>query len=68
MVARAYVTQIDAAHPFSHAIMTQVVPDHGFYPAEGNHQNFLNQHRDNGYIATFDRPKLDALKLHFPEL
>ncbi|MBE7211704.1 MAG: peptide-methionine (S)-S-oxide reductase MsrA [Gluconacetobacter diazotrophicus] len=66
-IARAYLAQLDAAHPFARPIATEVVPDHGFFPAEDYHQNYLDQHPNNGYIATFDRPKIDALQSRFPD-
>lgn len=66
-VASAYIAQLDAAHPFTRPIATQVVPDHGFFAAEDYHQNFLDLHPDNSYIATFDRPKIEALRCRFPD-
>lgn len=66
-VATAYIAQLDAAHPFTRPIATQVVPDRDFFVAEGYDQNFLDLHPDNGYIATFDRPKTDALRFRFPD-
>ena len=64
-VAEAYIQQLDNAHVFSRPIVTQVVPLQGFYPAEGYHQHYLNNHLDQPYIVYNDLPKLAALKQQF---
>ncbi|NVN10150.1 peptide-methionine (S)-S-oxide reductase MsrA [Nguyenibacter vanlangensis] len=61
--ARAYIRQLNAAHVFARPIATQVVPDHGFYPAEDHHQNFAARYPENSYIATYDAPRIEALKM-----
>jgi peptide-methionine (S)-S-oxide reductase len=67
-VAEAYIQQLDAAHVFSHRIVTQVVPFKGFYPAEAYHQHYLQNHPDQPYIVYNDLPKLAALKKQFPAM
>ncbi len=67
-VAQSYIQQLDAAHLFRQRIVTQVVPLQGFYPAEAEHQHFLDRNPDNPYIVYNDLPKLDRLKKQFPEL
>ncbi|ACI52481.1 peptide methionine sulfoxide reductase [Gluconacetobacter diazotrophicus PA1 5] len=61
--ARAYIRQLNAAHVFARPIATQIVPDHGFYPAEEYHQNFAARHPEDSYIATYDAPRIEALKM-----
>jgi peptide-methionine (S)-S-oxide reductase len=65
-IAKAYITQLDQAKVFPKAIVTGVVQDTGFYPAEAYHQNFLTLHPESPYIATFDLPKIAALQKVFP--
>ena len=65
-VAKAYVTQLDAAHVFSKPIVTRIDPAGPFYPAEAYHQDYLNLHPDQPYIAINDIPKVDALQKLFP--
>ncbi len=65
-VATAYIRQLDATHVFPQPVATRVEADHGFYPAEDYHQNFLATHPDHPYITTWDKPKLDALHRLFP--
>jgi peptide-methionine (S)-S-oxide reductase len=67
-VADAYITQLDAAKVFPHAIVTEVTPLKGFYRAEDYHQDYAYNHPDNPYILVCDRPKVAALKQQFPEL
>lgn len=65
-IAKAYIAQLDQARMFPKAIVTKVEEDTGFYPAEAYHQNFLTLHPDSPYIATFDLPKIAALRNVFP--
>lgn len=65
-VAEHYIAQLNAAHVYKAPISTRVDPLAGFFPAEGYHQDYLVHHRDNPYIATYDLPKVAALKRVFP--
>ena len=67
-LAKAYITQLDAAHAFPKPIVTQVVPLKGFYDAESYHQDYALHNPSNPYILVCDRPKVEALKHQFPEL
>lgn len=64
-IAEAYIQQLDNSHVFRRPIVTQVVPLHGFYPAERYHQHFLDNNPGNPYIVYNDLPKLAALKKEF---
>lgn len=66
-IAKAYVAQLDQAREFSHPIVTRVEPLRAFYPAEAYHQDYLTLHPDQPYIASYDLPKVAALKALFPE-
>ena len=67
-LTKAYIEQLDAAHAFKHAIVTQVVPLKAFYPAEAYHQNYATEHPDSMYIWANDAPKVANLKKEFPQL
>lgn len=67
-VAETYIQQLNAAGIFPRRIVTEVVPLQGFYPAEPEHQHFLDRHPDYPYIVYNDLPKLSQLKKQFPEL
>ena len=67
-ITRAYVGQLDKAHVFKHAIVTQVVPMNAFYPAEAYHQNYATIHPDSMYIRFNDAPKVVNLKKQFSQI
>ena len=67
-IAQAYVDQLNGAKLFSQPIVTQIVALKAFYPAEGYHQNYAEQHPNEPYIAINDLPKIDHLKQTLPEL
>ena len=66
--AETYIHQIDAAKVYRRAIVTEVVPLKGFYPAEAYHQKFLQRNPDYPYIVYNDLPKIDHLKKQLPQL
>ena len=66
-VAKAYIAQLDAAHIFSHPIVTRIDSAGPFYPAEAYHQDYLDLHPDQPYIAINDIPKVQALQTMFPD-
>ncbi len=65
-VAEAYITQLNAAHIFNKPIVTRVDAAGPFYPAEAYHQDYLELHPDQPYIAINDLPKVQALHTLFP--
>jgi|SRR3954468_3987090 peptide-methionine (S)-S-oxide reductase len=67
-IAQAYIAQLDQAKLFSAPIVTQAVPLKAFYIAEAYHQNYATLHPDNPYIAINDAPKVEHLRLQFPDL
>ena len=67
-IAQDYIAQLDKAHAFAGPIVTRVETSHGFFPAEGYHQDFLIHHPYHPYILINDMPKLSALKRVFPAL
>jgi peptide-methionine (S)-S-oxide reductase len=66
-IARAYVTQLTAAHIFAAPIVTRIAPLQGFYPAEAYHQDFLIHHPTYPYIVFNDLPKIAALERVYPQ-
>ena len=66
-VASAYIAELNQRKAFHKPIVTRVDPLKAFYPAEAYHQNYLTLHPDQAYIATYDLPKVAALKKLFPE-
>jgi peptide-methionine (S)-S-oxide reductase len=68
VVADRYIAQLNSARTFHAPIETRVDAFSAFYAAEGYHQDYLIRHPDAPYIATFDMPKIAALKAMFPAL
>src|SRR5579863_3122102 len=66
-LAEAYIRDLNSAHVFKDQIVTQVVPLTGFYPAEQDHQHFLDHNPTQGYIAAIDIPLLNGFKAKYPE-
>jgi peptide-methionine (S)-S-oxide reductase len=67
-VAEAYILQLTNAKAFRRKIVTQVAPLTGFYPAEAEHQHFLQRNPTYPYIVYNDLPKIRDLEKQFPEL
>jgi len=65
-VAQRYISQLDAAKAFSRPIATRVDALTGFFRAEAYHQDYLELHPEQPYIATYDLPKVAALKALLP--
>jgi len=67
-VTEAYIKQLADAKSYSRPIVTEVAPLRAFYPAESYHQHYAMLHPDSPYIATYDLPKVAALKARFATL
>lgn len=65
-VAKAYIAQLQAAKLWKSRIVTRVEPFRGFYKAEKHHQDFLTRKPDYPYIVYNDLPKVEALRVAFP--
>ena len=66
--AEQYIEQLDGAGSFNAPIATTIEPFKAFYPAEQHHQDFLTLNPDWPYIAIHDLPKVESLKVFFPEM
>lgn len=67
-IAHAYIDQLNKAKVFRRPLATQLSALDSFHEAEGYHQNYLANHRDEPYIVYNDLPKLENLRKEFPEL
>lgn len=65
-VAVAYLAQLRASGVWGGPIVTRIEASRGFFPAEGYHQDFMANNPNHGYIVTWDRPKVLALRQRFP--
>lgn len=67
-VAQAYIEQLNQAKTFQKPIVTQLAPLTGFYAAEAEHQNFIDNNPNYPYVVINDLPKLRQLKAQFAAL
>jgi peptide-methionine (S)-S-oxide reductase len=67
-IAEDYIAQLSKSHVFSAPIVTQVTPLHGFYPAEGYHQDYLLINPTSPYIVYNDLPKIRNFQQLLPVL
>ncbi len=61
------VASLTARKVFPRRIVTEVTRLDRFHPAEAYHQDYLARHRNSPYIIYNDLPKLDRLRIDFPE-
>ena len=67
-IAKAYVSQLNAARAYGAPIVTRIEPGKTFYTAEDYHQDYLTRNPRAPYIVINDLPKIEDLKRLFPEL
>jgi len=67
-IGQAYIEQLNAARAFPRPIVTEVAPLKAFYQAEPYHQNYVARHPDIPYIRVYDLPKVEHLRIQFPDL
>lgn len=63
--ALAYIKQLDESTTFADPIVTQVVDEDVFYPAEDYHQNYYEQNGGQPYCAFVVRPKVEKFQKQF---
>jgi peptide-methionine (S)-S-oxide reductase len=66
-VAREYIKKLGEAKVYSGPIVTEVTPLKQFYMAEDYHQDYMEHHPNQPYIVYNDRPKVEHLKVQFPQ-
>lgn len=66
-VAQAYLAQMERSGVWSGPIVTKIESERTFYPAETYHQDFMAKNPRHGYILRWDKPKVDALRVMFPD-
>lgn len=65
-VAEAYLEQMGESGVWDRPIVTRIERERTFYPAESYHQDFMAKNPRHGYILRWDKPKVDALRVMFP--
>ena len=66
--AEDYMKKLSDSGKYSTKIEVEIVPLKKFYPAEDYHQNYVNQHPNEGYVRGVSVPRYEAAIKKFPEL
>ena len=67
-VARDLIRELTAAQVFAAPIVTEVLPLANYWPAEDYHQDYFEQHPDQGYCAFVVGPKVAKFRQGFAAL
>ncbi len=65
--ALAYIKQLNDSKTFAEPIVTEVVDEEVFYPAEDYHQNYYEQNGGQPYCAFVVRPKVEKFQKQFQD-
>lgn len=66
-LAEHYKAKLNASGIFASPIVTEITEASAFYPAEEDHQNYYNDHPEQGYCRIIIQPKIDKLKAIFAD-
>ncbi len=64
-IAEQYKKQLEAAHIYKSAIVTEISPLANFFAAEDYHQNYYALNANQGYCQYVIRPKVEKFKKQF---
>lgn len=64
-IIEAEIKRLTASKKYSSRIVTEVVPFTKFYTAEDYHQEYIDHHRDNPYVANVSIPEFVKFKAEF---
>ncbi len=62
------IASLKRRHVYSDPVVTEVLAFRAFYPAEPEHQGFMQRHLNDAYVVTNDLPKLEVLKTRYATL
>lgn len=66
--ALALIAELDQNDVYPHAIVTEVLPQTNYWPAEDYHQDFFEKHPDQGYCMAVAAPKVAKFRKTFARL
>ena len=61
-IAEDLIAELNTAHLWKNAVVTQIVPLHTFYSAEEYHQGYFANHPEQGYCRAVISPKLSKFR------
>jgi peptide-methionine (S)-S-oxide reductase len=68
LLAEEVIKQLATENIFDQPIVTELADLPTYYPAEDYHQNYFNNHPDQGYCAFVVSPKVSKFRKQFAEL
>jgi peptide-methionine (S)-S-oxide reductase len=68
LMAEEVIKQLATENIFDQPIVTELADLPTYYPAEDYHQNYFNNHPDQGYCAFVVSPKVSKFRKQFAEL
>lgn len=60
-----FIEHLNTSHTHQDPIVTQVAPLEIFYPAEDDHQNYFNDHKEQPYCQFVIQPKVNKVNTEF---
>lgn len=67
-VAKALIQEIGLSGVYSRPIVTEVLPWSNYWPAEDYHQDYFENHPDQGYCVAVAAPKVAKFRQTFAQL
>jgi peptide-methionine (S)-S-oxide reductase len=67
-LAKSMVNQFNRDQLFGKTVVTEIQPLENYFPAENYHQNYFEQHPNQGYCAWVVGPKVEKFRKTFQEL
>lgn len=65
--SREMIAHLDESKKFSSPIVTEIAPLTQFFPAEAYHQNYYQEHSNEGYPEAIIKPKVEKIKKLFKD-
>jgi peptide-methionine (S)-S-oxide reductase len=62
------IRRINESNSYPNPIVTEVSPLITFYPAENNHRNYFNQHKNQSYCRIIIQPKMAKFRKAFDDI
>ncbi len=67
VLAREFIQDLSRQQAFGAPIVTEVLPEQHYWPAEAYHQNYFERHPFQGYCMHVVAPKLEKFRRTFAE-
>lgn len=65
LAVESYIVKLNASGRVPCRVLTELLSDKPFYPAETEHQDYFNKHPERAYCRLVIQPKLDKIRQQF---